>query len=634
MLDFLRKRAQSLVIQAIVVVIALVFIFWGVGTNMMNQQEVAIVVNGEEISFGQFQQAYDQTQTRIAQQFGGTIPKELVEVLNIRQQVINNLVQETLLRQGGRAMGLAVSSAEIQQEIESMVQFQENGAFSLERYESILAANRLSPTKYEESLRHDLLDSKTVEALSAFVTSVSDAEIEDLYTLENETLRVEYAVISPADYLSAVEVTEEPLAAWYEANGSTYLTEKKISLTYLPFEFSTTANKIDIDDAAISAYYEQHQESYKNPETRQARHILFRVAADATDETRQEQRRQAEEVLEKARAGEDFATLARDHSEDSSAENGGDLGFFSKGQMVKPFEDAVFAMQVGEVSDIVETDFGFHLIKLEAVEPAQTRSLDQVREEIVTTLRMEQAKPLTSQLAGSVYEQIIGAGSLAAYLEAHPETVVVKTDFFARSQPSDQMVADPAFLDTAFSLKAGELSSITETADGYAIIYVEAIQEPQVPALADVRQQVEQDYRQERAEEKAKSVAQQIIDSTQAGKEFASIVQELGLTVQQSGPLSKNTPDEQAAFPQQLVPDAFRLTAASPVVAEPKQVGDDFYVFRFIERRAPEQEISAEDRELYRDMLLQFRQRQLVDAWLKQQQQEAKVSIHKSLQDS
>jgi peptidyl-prolyl cis-trans isomerase D len=214
MLQILRDKAQSIVIQGIVVIIALVFIFWGVGTNMMNTQEAAIVVNDEEISFQDYQQAYDQAYSRIAQQFGGTIPKGLAESLNIKQQVITQLTQQALLRQGGIEMGLLISGHEIQKEIETMIQFQENGQFNLDRYKTILASNRLSPTKFEKSMRYDLLSQKSITSLSNFAVSPSEFEIKDLYNLEKETISVSYAVLSPDTFMPNIEILGTDLEAW------------------------------------------------------------------------------------------------------------------------------------------------------------------------------------------------------------------------------------------------------------------------------------------------------------------------------------------------------------------------------------------------------------------------------------
>ncbi len=193
------------------------------------------------------------------------------------------------------------------------------------------------------------------------------------------------------------------------------------------------------------------------------------------------QKLKAEGILTLAQAAEDFSTLAREYSEGPSGPDGGDLGLFSRGQMVKPFEDAVFSLQPGEISEVVQTDFGYHIILLEEIQEAKVRSLEEVREEIVLALKMEQARPLAFQIVNEAYEKIIGAGSLAAYLSANPDTKVVETEFFSRTDPPAGMSADPLFLERAFQLKENELSSIVETSSGYAIISAAAIMPPEVP---------------------------------------------------------------------------------------------------------------------------------------------------------
>ncbi|MEE4135734.1 MAG: SurA N-terminal domain-containing protein, partial [Desulforhopalus sp.] len=166
MLQILRKKAQSTFIQIIVVIIALVFIFWGVGTNLSGNRQAALSVNDVDITFQEYQQAYDQAYQRLSDQFGGNMPRDLADSLNLKQQVINQLIQTALLRQGAAAMGLTVSAEEIRQIIEGMVQFQENGRFDIDRYKEILALNRMAPTIFEESMRHDRLTEVTARAVS------------------------------------------------------------------------------------------------------------------------------------------------------------------------------------------------------------------------------------------------------------------------------------------------------------------------------------------------------------------------------------------------------------------------------------------------------------------------------------
>jgi peptidyl-prolyl cis-trans isomerase D len=634
MLEFLRKRAQSIFIQAIVVIIALVFIFWGVGTNLMNKQEAAIVVDDEEISFQQFQQAYDQAYALLAQQFGGTVPKGLAENLNIKQQVIGQLTQEALLRQGGQEMGIMVSSREIQDQIEGMIQFQDNGSFDIERYRTILASNRLSPEKYEQSLRYELLGTKTIENIGAFSQVATDFEIEELYNLEKETVSVSYVVFNPDTYMDEIEIIDDELATWYEANGDRYKTEKQVKLGYLPFLYEDIGARITVEEEEISRYYDEHLTEFQVPEKRRARHILFRAAPDDPEETHEQQLTKAEEILEKATSGEDFGELATQHSEGPTAATGGDLGFFTQGQMVKTFNDAVFSMDTGEISEVVKTDFGYHIIKLEEIQLGGVTPLEDAKETIISAVQLEQAAPLAFQLANSAYEEVIGAGSLAAYLEQNGEAHLIETDYFTRSNPPAGVAADPAFLDRAFELQEGELSSIVETGEGYVIITAESVMEPQIPALNEVRDQVEEDFRAEKAADAAKADAEQLITATaEEGSSFDQAVQDRGLTLQESGHLLKNDPAHASDFPQALVNDAFRLTRSAPVASEPGVVDDSYFVYRFDQRTPPEAAMNEDDRERYRELLLQFKQQNILDAWLRNRQAEADIRIHKSLEN-
>ena len=634
MLQILRDKAQSIVIQAIVVIIALVFIFWGVGTNLGNNQEAAIVVNDEEISFQQFQQAYDQAYSRIAQQFGGTIPKGLAESLNIRQQVITQLTQQALLRQGGSEMGLMISGHEIQKEIETMIQFQENGQFSLERYKTILASNRLSPTKFEKSMRYDLLSQKSITSLSNFALSPTDFEIEDLYNLEKETVSVSYVVVSPEAFIADINFTDAELEAWYQEAGNKYFTDPMIQLTYLPFSYNDIGDKITIEESDIQGYYDQHLPEYQIPEKRGAKHILFMASPEDSAEVHEAQKLKAIEILEQANGGEDFSALAIEHSEGPSGPNGGDLGLFGRGQMVKPFDDAVFSLNQGEISEVVQTDFGYHIILLEEIQEPKIRSLEEVTEEIVSTLKMEQAKPLAFQVANEAYEKIIGAGSLDAYLAANPDTAVITTEFFSQATPPSGMTTEPQFLERAFLLKENELSSIVETAGGYAIISATGIMAPEGPELVTIKEKVTGDFKTEKAGEAAREAAEKLIsDLSEGNSSFDELAQTAGLELRQSGLLTKTGTAEDGSFPPSLVQSVFRLSANTPLPEEPGLVGTDYYVFKFVDRQLPESVISEDDRKRYKEMLLQFKQQQIVDGWLKNQQAAADIFVHKSLEN-
>lgn len=256
MLQIFRDKAQSTFIQAIVLVIALVFVFWGVGANMMDSREAAIVVNDEDISLQQYQRAYDKLLASYRQQLGGSVPETLLKSLGVNEQVKTQLIQQALLRQGAQTMGITVSRPEIQKNIQEMIQFQENGAFNLDKYKAILQSNRLTPHKFENSMHYDTLSSKSVEAIGNFATTVTPAEIEDFYQQSKESITVSYTEINPATFVDKVTVEKDGLAAWFESNKDKYKTAPQVKLKFLsfPYDKENTDNRADTFKNANDAY--------------------------------------------------------------------------------------------------------------------------------------------------------------------------------------------------------------------------------------------------------------------------------------------------------------------------------------------------------------------------------------------
>ncbi|HKJ64499.1 MAG TPA: SurA N-terminal domain-containing protein [Desulfopila sp.] len=630
MLQILRNKAQSIVIQAIVVIIALVFIFWGVGTNLMNNREAAIVVNDEEITFQDYQQAYDRAYENIRAQFGGDIPPGLAENLGIKQQVTNQLVQEALLRQGAAEMGIHVSAEEVRRTLKNMVQFQEDGAFSMEKYTSLLAANGFTPTSFEESIRYDMLAQKARLNIGEFATTVTDYEIKDLYRLEKSEIAVRYVTIETGEYADSVTVDEEKLQEWFAGVEDRYKTAPQVKLRYLDFSYENVGSKIAVDGDSIAQYYWDNIGDFTSQERRKARHILFAVDENSAEEVHAEKRQKAQEIMEMARQGSDFAELARQYSEGPSKAQGGELGFFSRGQMVAPFEEAAFRLEQGEISDVVKTDFGYHIIKIEEIIPKSTRSLEEVSEIIKEQLQIEQARPLAFQVANEAYEGIISAGSLDAYLETTPGVDAKITDFFSRNDPPPPFTGDNKFLQAAFSLKQGELSSLVETSQGYAILMAEAIKEPQVPEMSDVRERVEADYKAERANTLAEETAQSLLDKARELEGLRPAAEKGGFTVKHSEYLSKGSTGE-SGIPPGLIDGAFKLSPSTPLPQEPLQADGSYFVYEFVDKKIPQKELAPEERNRYKNAILQLKQQQILSGWLESQHRQAEVFTHQRL---
>jgi peptidyl-prolyl cis-trans isomerase D len=632
MLQILRKKAQSPLIQIIVVIIALVFIFWGVGTNSRNSNQAAISVNGEDISFQQYQQAYDRAYQQLSNQFGGNVPKGMVEAFGLKQQVINQLIQTALLRQGATAMGIVVSGDEIRTYIQSMVQFQENGAFSMDRYKAVLAANRMAPAKFEQSMRSDHLAEVASREISRFGSIATDFEIQDIYSQINEKIAVKYTRISPADYTGKVMVDDGTLNTWFETVKDKYKTEPRLKLNYLVFSYAEIGRKVTIDQAKVEEYYRNNLDSYKVPEQRHARHILFKAGEQDSDQVHQEKAAKAAEVLKLLQNGGKFSTLAKEYSEDTTKNAGGDLGFFPAGKMVPAFDEVVFAMQPGTISEVVKTPFGYHIIKLEGIKPAVTQTLAEVTSKITETLQNKEAENLAFQVANDAYEAIIGAGSLAKYAESNPNLNIHRTDFFTKKDAPADLKNDPEFFERTFELDKGELSSLIKGKSGYAILFAEDKKEPEVPLFAEVKTTLEKDYRKTKSEELAQAAAKDLLSVLRTGKPFDSAAQEKGLIVKESGLLSQNTPEEaKSDFPAPLLQKAFLLSASAPLPEQPGRAGEDFYVYSFVERQIPTMPENSDEMKKYRENLQRFKQQQLLSAWLRNLETNAKITKHPSL---
>ncbi|OEU48359.1 MAG: hypothetical protein BA866_06775 [Desulfobulbaceae bacterium S5133MH15] len=631
MLQLLRNKAQSTFIQIIVVIIALVFIFWGVGTNMMGSREAALVVNGEEISFQQFQRAYDSAYQRLSDQFGGNVPKGIAESLGIKQQVINQLIQTSLLRQGALEMGLVISSEEVQTIIKEMVQFQENGGFSIEQYKAVLASNRLAPNKFESSLQYDRLSETAAREISSFVTVATDYEIEDIFNRVNRKISLNYVKISPAGFSDQVEIDDTILSDWFETVKEQYKTEPQLKLKYLAFTYDSVGKKIEVDNTKIEEYYQANLNSYKVAEQRHARHILFKAEENDPETLHTEQSEKASEVLKLAQDGADFTELAKEYSEGPSKTSGGDLGFFEQGSMVPIFDTTVFAMKPGEISEVVKTRFGYHIILLEEIKPAITRELQDVRESIVGTLQRKEAENIAFQVANSAYEGIIGAGSLDNYAKDNPKAEILETDFFTRSKPPETIAGDPEFINRSFALNKGELSSLIKGQSGYAIFYAEDIIEPDFPPLETVKDRLQEDYKKTKSQEIAEKTAKELLADIRSGKELKTVASGLELEMKESEYLSQQSQDQNGSFPAELLSQAFLLSLPSPFPEEPGQVADDYYVYSFRDSQTPELAEDSGEIEQLRTDLVQFKQQQLLSAWLMHQEKEAKITRHQSL---
>ncbi len=506
MLDLIRKKQKTVIIKVvfwaiIATFVGTIFLVWGKGSERGEKDPtMAAVVNGTRIGYDDYQNAYSNLYRMYQNVYREKFTPALEKKLGLRQQALDALVEETLLVQEAGRQGLEVSRKELVKAIAEIPAFQDNGAFSRDRYLRVLASQRLNPDDFEKMEQRQLLIEKIRDKIQQGVT-VSDDAIAKEYRDRNEKIALAFVRLSPALFESRVKVDEAALKSYFTEHQEAFRLPETASLRYLLFEPGQYAKDVTYEDGELQGYYRHHLDQFEIPEQVKAAHILIKLPPDASPELKEQKRKLAAEVLEKARAGQDFAQLAKKYSDDpGSAAKGGELGLFPRGTMVAPFEKAAFSLAPGQISDIVESPFGFHIIKVEQHIDAGVKPFAEVAETVKTGLQAEKAQKLAYEKAIDAYNVNRQGGSLDKAAEANGMKIR-ETGYFDRQGSIDGLGEAPEIAATVFSMQPGELARPVILPQGVVLFALKDRRESRRPELAEVRGKVEQAYRQEKAQE-------------------------------------------------------------------------------------------------------------------------------------
>ncbi|MDO8414041.1 MAG: SurA N-terminal domain-containing protein [Gallionellaceae bacterium] len=387
------------------------FAFWGVDSyNKVSNSASLATVDGDKITQEEFEQALRQQQGRMREMLGSNYDPTMFETPAMKRSVLENLVSQRLLIAQARAAGLTVSNKQLVQTIASIDAFQKNGQFDKQLYETVLRNQNMSPETFQMRVVQEL---STRQLTDAYMQNgyASTAVADNLVRLNEQQRVVALAHITPDGFMAQVKVDEPSIQSYYETNQKEFQTSEQVRVEYVTLSADAMQSQVSVDDAEISKYYEEHQNEFGTQEQRQAAHILISTSAQASDTDKQAAKAKAEQILQQLKqAPAKFAELAKQYSQDTgSAANGGDLGLFGRGMMVKSFDDAAFKLKVGEISGVVQSDFGFHIIKVLAIKPAQIQSLAEARNGITQRLKLQKANDRFSELAekfsNMAYEQ-------------------------------------------------------------------------------------------------------------------------------------------------------------------------------------------------------------------------------------
>ncbi|MGV3582546.1 MAG: SurA N-terminal domain-containing protein [Methylophilus sp.] len=413
MLDAIRKLTQGWLAKVILAIITIPFALFGIDSYLKDAgSDVAVAtINGDKITVQEFSNAIETTRNRLLSQ-GQKIDAGLLESPELKQSVLDGLISRRLVRAEVDHQQFKISDDQLSQHILSMPEFQQDGKFSEDLYQKTLQQNKLTVAKFEASIRQDMLMQQARDGIAQLAFSpnaVADQALKSAF----EQREVSTLEIKASDFVSKVNVTPEEVKAYYEQHKDKLIVPEQVKLEFALLSVASLMGQVNVSDEEVKQFYNANKEKFQGDEQRQASHILIGFGIEATEKDKEAAKAKALDVLAQVKKNpKNFEALAKKYSQDPSAEKGGDLGSFGRGAMVKPFEDAVYAMKVGQVSDLVETEFGYHIIKLSGI-TGQAPSFEEAKPKIKAELIFQKAQmkyaELTEEFSNLVYEQ---SGSL------------------------------------------------------------------------------------------------------------------------------------------------------------------------------------------------------------------------------
>jgi len=631
MLSLMRKHATSWLIKIILGAIVVVFVLWGVGSWTSQRSGRVATVNGDLITTDDYRVAYKRLIEQVRQNFGTNLNDELLKTLQLDKQALNQLIDRLLMRQAASELELRVSDQELSRSIRSISAFQTGGVFDPRRYQGVLDRNDWTPEAFEISQRDSILTNKLNNLIAGSV-KVSDQEAMEWYMWNDAMVNLDFFLLE-TDRYSEISVSAEEIQKYFESRKESYKAEPALKVRYIKFEPKTWVSQVDIPDDEIQEYYDEHSSEFQNSKTVEARHILIAVDQDASTEKEAEAKGRIEDILQKARAGQDFAELAKQYSEGPSKDKGGYLGTFKREAMVKPFTDKAFSMNSGEISDPVRTRFGWHLIKVEKVNEATTTPLTGARDDIRKKLADEGAKQLAYDAAESVFDAAFEGRPLME-IAADQKLALITTDFFTRQGPQKGVQDKSEFAKVAFDLPEEQVSEIQDLGDGYYLLEIVEKKAARIPELAEVEEKVKADLIKEKKNERAKIDADALLSALKDGADIETVGKEFDLTPKSTGFFKRNGSIPNIGFERELSRAAFELSDDRFLPQEVFQGGKGFYVIKFKQRKTPSMEEFEKEKANINERLLQQKRSETLREWLEQKKKSSEIVVEEGFVNS
>ena len=628
MLDRMRRHRNWLKWSLAIVVVSFVLLYIPSFLNDSTQgaagNAVVASVEGRDITAAQFRRVYNQQMQAYRQSYGANVDDRLLKQLGIDQRIVQQMIQEEASLAEAKRLGIKASDAEVRERILSLPAFQENGQFiGDQRYRALLKMQTppMRPDEFEDQVRRSIVSEKLQAALTQWIT-VAEPDVEKEFKRRNERVKVQVVNLPADKFREGLVASDAEVGKYFDDHKEQFRIPEKRKVRYLTVDQEALRLKATVTGQQIERYYNENIQQYQQPEQVRASHILLKT--EGKDDAAV--KKQAEALLAQLKGGADFAELAKKNSEDTgSAVKGGDLDFFGRGQMVKEFDEKAFSMQPGQMSDLVKTQFGYHIIKVTDKRAAATKTLPEVRTQIEDQLKYEQAGTAAQKLADKIAGELKKPSDFESVARANGARSG-ESGLFQQDEPIAGIGMAPAVNQQAFEMKEGDVSDPIRTPQGWAFITVTGKQDPYVPKVDEVKAKVRDEVLKQKAIEAARQKAASLAPSLKGG-DFEKAVKAAGLEAKTTDMIARGNPIGDAGTSQAVEDAAFTLPAGS--VSDAIVTDTGAAIVKVLERKdvAPDEFVKQKD--TLRADLLNERRNKFFAAYMSKARQRMKININR-----
>jgi peptidyl-prolyl cis-trans isomerase D len=641
MLDMIRKKQKSVIIQIIfwtiiAAFVGTIFLVWGKGkTGGSEDGQMAVTVDDTRIDLASYQRTYQNMTDFYHEVYGAQFTPEMEKRLQLKRQALQTLIDQALILEEGKQLGIRVSKDELVASIAHIPAFQVAGQFDKSRYLRVLAAQRMTPEEFEKSQENQLLREKTLQLLNQDI-SVSDAEVEEAYRHQEEKVELASIRLVPSHFEDKVVVDEPSLKEFYERKKEEFRVPEMFSLAYVEFDPADFQAQVTHTPEELEKYYRRHIDRFEIEEQVKIAHIFFRVPDGTDDKGKEKIQQEAGEVLKKIRAGGSFEKLATEYSQDpTSAAKGGEIGYFNRGTMPRALDAAAFSLPINTVSEPLLSPAGYHLIKVLERTESGIRPLEEVKKGAEAGLIAEKAGELAFDKAMDTYNihrkesKGLEAAAKATGLE------IKTTPLFSRGEEAGPLGILPESAEKIFTQEPGQLARPLNLKDKVVLFTVKERQPSRIPELAEIKDKVTKGFRQEKAAELAFQTADSLLAELRQGKtldeaaaKIKAEVVDTGLFNRRSEPFVPRVGNFSAVFPE-----VFQLTPEKPFLERVITVEKDAVLVALKKfQPADMTKLTPEERAFLHDLALTQKQRGNISRKLTELNQKAKITIGPRMQ--